>query len=72
MRESLILKDNGIEVVEAPDESMISLVLLAQEARGVMVHGNYIWFGTGVHAVRYLVTGWDAEHAALTLRKEQL
>lgn len=67
----IIVKDNGVEVLEAADEAFISLSLIAKPDRGILVEDDVITVGSwGAGVASYRVIGWDAERRALLCRRE--
>jgi hypothetical protein len=58
---------NGVEVVEAPQETRISLEMFHQAGIGPHLR---VWCGriNLANQVTYEVTGWDAEAFALVVR----
>lgn len=58
--EEVILRDNGIEVLQAPEYARISLELLASHGRGIRVSADEVTVGTTPGSVVvYQVVGWD-------------
>ena len=66
MSDSVVVKDHGIRVIEAPDETLITLdVIWASNGRGMYVSGNRIILGSAPWDVMYKIVGWDAETMCL-------
>jgi hypothetical protein len=61
-----------VVVEHAPDETMVSLELLAASG-DLFVSRDMIYLGNERNGdeVAYRVTGWDPQQAALTLRRER-
>lgn len=69
MAGTIELKDNGIEITNAPDEALMSLgVLGGYNPRAVYVGRDTVTLGYP-KSVTYKVVGWDADKAALVLEK---
>ena len=65
--DSIVLQHHYFTVVDAPQDSHVSLSLLGPE--GITVDGTTLVFGHFPQEVVYEVVGWDAEYQALQVRK---
>jgi hypothetical protein len=67
--EPIEVRDNGVDVVSAPERSSISLELIAKATRGLTIDGGRITVGSGSKSAVYRVTGWDAKTGSLLVER---
>lgn len=65
--DGIVVKDHGVEVLEAPEMALMSLQMLKID-RAYRVDGDIIMVGTRGF-IAYRVTGWDPKRRALILTK---
>lgn len=66
----IVAKDQGVEILEAPEFALLSLDLLASPVSRMTVHLGLVHFGyRDGKPITYEVIGWDGDHAALQLQR---